>query len=330
MSTRRRDFIIGTASAAAWPRSAWAQQPDPVRRIGALMSLDETDSEAPSRVAALRQGLYELGWSDGHNIRIDFRWMGGDWNRARTFAKELVELQPDAIVGVSSASVTALIQNTRTIPIVFVAVGEPVESGFVGSWAEPGGNVTGISNYWSSMGSKWLEMLKKIAPRVSRVAYVTNPDTMPLARYFSSIKAAAQEFGIEPVVRMVRDSAEIKDVLAEFDHEPNGGLIAAPNAFVIRHRKQIIELASRYRVPAVYPYRYFVNDGGLLSYGVDPVDEYRQAATYVDRVLRGARPADLAVQHPAKFELVINLKAAKALGLSVPRALLVLADEVIE
>jgi len=330
MNTRRRDFIIGAASAATWPRSTAAQQPDLVRRVGVLMSLDETDSEAASRVAALREGLRQLGWSDGRNIRMDFRYMGGDWNRARRFARELVELLPDAIVGVSAASITALVQNTRTIPIVFVAVGEPVESGFVGSWAEPGGNVTGVSNFLSSMGSKWLEILKKIAPQVARVAFVANPDTMPLAQYFGSIEAAAHQLRIEPVARLVRESAEIEEALAELCHEPNGGLIAAPDPFVIRHRKQIIESASRYRLPAVYPFRYFADDGGLLSYGVEPVDEYRKVARYVDRILRGARPGDLPVQHPAKFELVINLKTARALGLSVPRALLILADEVIE
>jgi putative tryptophan/tyrosine transport system substrate-binding protein len=330
MSIRRRDFIICAAGAVAWPRPIQAQRPDLIRHVGVLMSLDETDSEAPSRLAALRQGLQELGWSDGRNIRIDFRWMGGDWNLARTLAKELVELQPDLILGVSGASVAALVQNTRTIPIVFVAVGEPVESGLVTSWAEPGGNVTGVSNFWSSIGSKWLELLKKIAPRVGRVAFIVNPDTLPLARYFNSIETTAPQFGIEPVYRLVRDSPEIEDALAELGRQPNGGLIAAPDAFVVRHREQIIELALRYRLPAVYPYRYFAHDGGLLSYGVDPVDEYRQAAIYVDRILRGARPADLAIQHPAKFELVINVKTAKALGLTVPRALLILADEVIE
>jgi putative tryptophan/tyrosine transport system substrate-binding protein len=329
---RRRDFILFALLGGiipAWPLMSRTQQLDRLWRIGVLMSLDETDPETHARVIAFTQSLHELGWTD-RNVEIHFRWISGDPNRAQSFAKELVELQPDVIVGASNVNVTALVQNTSTIPIVFVAVGDPIASGFVASWARPGGNVTGVSNFWPSMGGKWLEILKKIAPNVARVGFIANPATMPPARYFRWIEAAASQFAIGPIAVLVHDASKIEEALAVLAREPNGGLIVPPDPFTIRHRKLIIELAARYRLPTVYPYSYYAKDGGLLSYGVDPIDEYRQAAAYVDRILRGARPADLAIQHPAKYELVINLKTARALGLDVPRALLVRANEVIE
>jgi putative tryptophan/tyrosine transport system substrate-binding protein len=329
---RRREFIMllgGTA--VAWPLGAHAQQPGGMRRIGVLMTYDESDPEGQSLVAAFRGALQKLGWAEGRNIQIDTRWGTLDVELRQRFAKELVALQPDLIFSQSTATTAALLQQTRTIPIIFANVADPVGSGFVASWARPGGNVTGFINFEPTMAGKWLELLKEIAPRVNRVAFLFNPATAPFAEtYVNPFKAAAASFGVEAITAPARDTSELDSVVAAQAREPNGGLIIMPDVFLIRYRAEMTSLAARYRLPAVYPYRFFAELGGLLSYGNDPLDNYQRAPTYVDRILKGAKPSELPVQLPVKFEMTINLKTAKSLGLDVPLFLQQRADEVIE
>jgi putative ABC transport system substrate-binding protein len=330
---RRRAFIrlLGGA-AAAWPIVARAQQSGGMKRIGVLMSYAESDREGQAWFAAFREGLQKLGWTEVRNIRIDTRWTTpGDAESMQRFAKELVALQPDFILSQNTPTTVALLEQTRTIPIIFANVADPVGSGFVASFPRPGGNVTGFTSLEPTVAGKWLELLKEIAPRVNRVALLFNPATAPHFEYWlNPFKAAAASFGVEPIVAPVRDMSELESVVAAQARAPNGGLIVMPDSFTNVHRAEIISLAARYRLPAVYGYRFFADLGGLLSYGNDPPDNFRRAATYADRILKGAKPGELAVQAPVKFELVINLKTAKALGLDVPLHLQQSADEVIE
>ena len=330
---KRREFItlLGGGAAAAWPLAARAQQPGEMRRIGVMMGFVESDREAQEWVAGFREGLQKLGWAEGRNIRIDIRRGALDAESRQRFAKELVASQPDLILSHTTATTAALLQQTRTIPIVFVQVVDPVGGGLVASFPRPGGNVTGFTNLEGSMAGKWLELLKEIAPRVNRAAILFNPATAPYAEVFlNPYKATAASFAVEPIVAPVRDTSELESVIAEQARAPNGGLVVMPSPFMAVHRAEIIALAARYRLPAVYPFRFFAELGGLLSYGSDPVDIFRRAATYADRILKGAKPSELPVQAPVKFELVINLKTAKALGLDVPLSLQQRADEVIE
>jgi putative tryptophan/tyrosine transport system substrate-binding protein len=329
---RRREFIKSIGSAAvAWPLAAHAQQPKRVRRIGVLMGFAESDQKGQAFVAAFREGLQKLGWVEGRNIRIDIRWGAGDTELMQRFAKELVALQPDLILSHLTPTTTALLQQTRTIPIVFALVADPIGSGFVASFARPGGNVIGFIFTEPTMAGKWLELLKEIAPRVARVAMFFNPATATYAEYWlNPFKAAAPSFAVEAIAAPVRDSSELESVIAAQAREPNAGLISMPDSFADAHRVEITSLAARYRLPAVYPYRFFTELGGLLSYGVDVTDNFRRAATYADRILKGEKPSELPVQAPVKFELVINLKTAKELGLTVPAFLQQRADDVIE
>ncbi len=328
----RREFIRLLGSAAVvQPLGARAQQPDRMRRIGVLMSSAESDPEAPPRIAAFQQSLEKLGWTAGRNVRIDYRWGAANPERIRTHAAELVRLPSEVILAVSSAVVTALRQETSSIPIVFVQVAEPVAQGFVASMARPGGNVTGFTNIEPSLGGKWLELLKEIAPHVGQVALLLNLETAPYTPLFvHSIEQAAPSFAVKPIATPVHNAAEIAQAVDAFAREPGGGLVVMPGPFPARHRDLIIATAAKHQLPAVYEYRYFVTGGGLISYGADAVDLYRRAAAYVDRILRGEKPGDLPVQAPTKFELAINLKAAKALGLTVPPTLFARADELIE
>jgi putative tryptophan/tyrosine transport system substrate-binding protein len=330
---RRRDFIISIGGAtAAWPLTAHAQQDERMRRIGVLMGYPEGDLEAQAYFTAFREGLQKLGWTEGRNIRIDTRWAtAGDAESMQRFAKELVASQPDLILSHTTPTTAALLQQTRTIPIVFALVSDPVGSGFVASFPRPGGNVTGFDVSESTQAGKWVELLKEIAPGVARVAMLFNPASATYAEFWlNPFKAAAAAFAVEAISAPVRDESELDSVVAAQAREPNSGLIAMPDSFLIAHRAEITSLAARYRVPAVYPYRFFAEVGGLLSYGIDQTDNFRRAATYVDRILKGEKPSELPVQAPVKFELVINLKAAMALGLRVPPTLLGRADEVIE
>jgi len=323
--------LLGTA-AVVRPLAAHAQRTDRVRRIGVLMSDAESDPEAQSHAAAIRQGLQELGWTDGRNVRIDYRWAAGEVGPMRAFARELVELQPNAIIGRSTPVIAALLRETRGVPIVFTTVSDPIGSGFVESLAHPGGNITGFTNFESSIGGKWLGLLKEIAPRIARTAMMFNPEVAPYAQYYvRPFERAARSFGVDPISAPVHDDADIEREIAALARESNAGLIVLPDAFTTSlHRKQIIEQAARHHLPAIYPYRFIATEGGLMSYGIDVADLYRHAASYVDRILRGTKPGDLPVQQPTKFELVINLKTAKALGLEVPLPLLIRVDEVIE
>ena len=328
---RRRQFIKILGGAAAWPLAARAQQPESMRRIGVLMGFPESDSQAQSFIAAFRDGLQKVGWTDGRNVRIDTRWPAFDAESRQRFAKELVALQPDVILSHTTPTTAALLQQTRTIPIVFATVTDPVGSGFVPSLARPGGNVTGFTLVEPTMAAKWVELLKEIAPRVNRVAMLFNPATATYADYFlTPFKAAAASFGVAAIAAPVRDMSELESVVAAQAREPNGGLIVMPDSFTDTHREEIISLVARYHLLAVYAYRFFTEHGGLLSYGADLRDNFRRAAYYVDRVLKSEKPADLPVQAPTKFELVINLKTAKELGLTITRDFLLIADEVIE
>jgi putative ABC transport system substrate-binding protein len=329
---RRREFITLLGGAAAWPIEARAQQGERMRRIGVLMGQSESDSEAQAHIAAFRGGLQKLGWMEGRNTRIDTRWATpGDAESMQRYSKELVALQPDVILSSFTPTTTALLQQTRNIPIVFAVVGDPIGSGFVASFRQPGGNVTGFIVTEPTMAGKYVELLKEIAPRVVRVAMLFNPASATYAEYWlNPFKVAAASFAVEAVSAPVRDRSELDSVVAAQAREPNSGLIAMPDSFTDANRIEITSLAARYRLPAVYPFRHFAVVGGLLSYGVDQADNFRRAATYVDRILKGEKPADLPVQAPVKFELVINLKTAKALDLDVPPLLQQRADEVIE
>jgi ABC-type uncharacterized transport system substrate-binding protein len=329
---RRREFIalLGGA-AAAWPLAAGAQPAERIRRIGVLMAYAESDPEAQAFVAAFRKGLQKFGWTEGRNVRIDTRWAALGAEAMQRFAKELVALQPDLILSQTTPTTAALLQESRTIPIVFANISDPVGSGFVASLPQPGGNATGFINLEGSMAGKWLELLKGIAPRVNRVAFLFNPATATYAEYYlNPFKAAAASFAVEANAAPVHDTSGIETVISAQAREPNGGLVVMPDSFTSFHRAEITLLASRYRLPAVYPHRIFAELGGLLAYGTDRPDLFRRAATYADRILKGAKPADLPVQLPTKFELVINLKTARTLGLDVPLHLQQRADEVIE
>jgi putative ABC transport system substrate-binding protein len=329
---RRRDLIKGIAgSTAAWPLAVRAQQKEPLRSIGMLMPFAETDPEGKDRVTAFLQEFRKLGWIEGRNIRIDHRWAAGDPNLMRAYASELVGLKPDIIVCQNAPIVAALLKETRAIPILFTQVTDPVGNHFVQTLARPGGNITGFTNFEFSMGSKWIELLKEVDQRVVRVAIIFNPDTGPHVQFIlPSIEVAASSFAIKPMAIPLNDTAAIEGTIAEVGREAGGGLAVMPEPFTALHRDLIITLAAKHRVPAVYPFRYFTIGGGLISYGIDPLDPSRRAAGYADRILRGEKPSDLPVQEPSKFQLVINLKTAKTLGLTVPPTLLARADEVIE
>ena len=326
---KRRQFITLLGGAAVWPLAARAQQPDGMRRIGVLMGLAEDDPEIRARLAAFRQGLEKRGWSEGRNVRIDYRFAPAS-AQMQVLAKELVALQPDVIFAHSTPVTAAVQRESSTIPIVFVAIADPVGSGFVASLPRPGGNMTGVMNYEASVIGKWLAMLKEIAPRLTRAALMGNPKTTPFDYFQRAAEVTAPSLGIEPVPTLVENATDIERAIASFASAPNGGLVVIPDVAAVVHRDLIIALAARHRVPAVYFARYWVAAGGLMSYGNDFVDVFRQAASYVDRILRGDKPADLPVQAATKFETIINLKSAKALGLTVPPGLLVAADEVLE
>jgi putative tryptophan/tyrosine transport system substrate-binding protein len=329
---RRRAFIAALGGAAAWPLAAQAQQPERMRRIGVLMGFPESDSQAQAYIAAFRDGLQKLGWAEGRNTRIDTRWAThADTNSMHRFAKELIALDPDLILSNTTPTTTALLQQTRTIPIVFAMIADPVGSGFVASFPHPGGNATGFVVTEGSLSGKWLELLKEVAPRVTRVAMLFNPAVATYSEFWlEPFKAAAPSFAVEAVAAPVRDKSELESVVAAQAREPNGGLVVMPDSFTDAHSVEITSLAARYRLPTVFAYRFFTVLGGLMSYGIDLTDNFRRAATYVDRILKGEKPADLPVQAPTKYVLTINLKTAKALGLDVPPSLLARADEVIE
>jgi putative tryptophan/tyrosine transport system substrate-binding protein len=328
---RRREFITLIGAAAAWPLAARAQQRERMRRIGVVTggSAGE-DSDSHANVAALRQGLQQLGWSEGGNVRIDYRWGAGSAENVRKYAAELAALAPDAILAVGTSTMAPLLQATRTVPIVFVNVADPVGAGFVDSLSRPGGNATGFMQFEYSLTGKWLELLKQIAPGVTRAAVLRDAALTAGIGQFAVIQSVAPSLGVEVSPINLRGAPEIERVVAAFARSPNGGLIVTSTSLALRHRELIIALAARHKLPAVYYRRYFVTTGGLMSYGYDLADQYRRATVYLDRILKGEKPADLPVQSPTRYELVINQKTAKALGLTVPESLLARADEVIE
>jgi putative tryptophan/tyrosine transport system substrate-binding protein len=329
---RRREFIALVGAAAVWPLSARAQQAARIRRIGVLMGYPENDSEAQGYVAAFRDGLQKLGWTEGRNTRMETRWATpGDAESMQRFAKEIVTLRPDVILSQTTPTTAALLHQTRTIPIVFALVSDPVGSGLVASDARPGGNVTGFDVSEPTQASKWVELLKEIAPRLARVAMVFNPESAPYAEFWlKPFKTGAAALAVDAISAPVRDESELASVIAALAREPNSGLIVMPDSFLIAHRVGTTSLAARYRLPAIYPYRLFAEVGGLLSYGVEQSDNFRRAAFYVDRILKGEKPGELPVQAPVKFELIVNLKTARALDLTIPETFLQRADEVIE
>jgi putative tryptophan/tyrosine transport system substrate-binding protein len=326
---KRREFLGVLSGAAAWSLAARAQQPH-VRRIGVLVVSAEDDPDTTARLAGFRQGLQWLGWTEGRNIRIDYRFAAGRTDRFQSLAEELVALQPEAILAHSTPIAAALQRESRTIPIVFTNVSDPIGSGFIASLARPGGNLTGLSLYEEGITGKWLAMLKEIAPRLGRAAAIGNPKTTPYDYFLRSAEASAPSLAIEIVPHPIESASDIKRAIQSFARVPNGGLLMLPDSATIAHRDLLIALAAQHRLPAVYFARLFVAAGGLMSYGTDVFDVFRQAASYIDRILRGAAPADLPVQAPTKYETTVNLKTAKALGLDVPPTLLVRADEVIE
>jgi putative ABC transport system substrate-binding protein len=324
---RRREFIAGLGGAAAWPLAAPAQQGERVRRIDVLVGRDENDPEGKAYVSAFIQALEDLGWTDGRNVRMDLRWGGNDTNRIRALAQELIGLKPDIILTDTTPATAALQRDTRTIPIVFAGVANPVASGIVPRLDRPGGNITGFALDETSLGGKWLELLSEIAPGLKRAALMFNPDTATASLHLPSLETAARSLKVEPIIAHVHSEAEIETAIIALGREPGGGLVAMPDIFMTAHRAPIILAAARNNVPAVYSVSVFARDGGLLSYGADVVDG---AASYVDRILRGEKPGDLPVQFPTKFEMAVNLKTAKALGLAVPPSILLRADERIE
>jgi len=321
--------LLGGA-AVAWPLAARAQQAGAMPRIGLLSVFAESDPEGQALIKELMQGLQELGWVNGRNVRIDFRFGGVDAAHISTLATELIELRPDVVLASGALAATALRQQTLSIPIVFVQVVDPVSAGFVTNLARPEGNITGFTNFEFSVGGKWLQLLKECAPSVDRIAVVFDPANATWAAYLRTIEAAAPSFGVRLIPAGVRDAAEITQRIATFARDPNGALVVLPSPVTIRHRETIIVAAARHRLPTIYPYRFFTVDGGLMSYGSDVLDSYRRAASYVDRILRGAKVAELPVQQPIKYELTINVKTAKTLGLALPDSVLARADEVIE
>jgi len=328
---KRRKFItlLGGA-AAAWPVAAHAQQAERMRRIGVLVVFAESDPVARSPIAAMVQGLQDLGWTEGRNVRIDYRYAAVERSRALALANELAAMSPDLIVACGGAAAAALAQTTHSLPIVFVQVIDPIALGIVASLARPGGNITGFTNFELTMAGKWLEALRDIAPGISRGVVVFDPESPPSPLYLRAVEDAAASFGMKLVRAGVRDGGGIERAVAAFAGEANGALIVLPNSVTQLHLDLTIALAARYRLPAIYPYRFYPASGGLMSYGVDLIDLYRRSASYIDRILKGAKPADLPVQQPTKFELVINMKTAKALALVLPPTLLARADEVIE
>jgi putative ABC transport system substrate-binding protein len=326
----RRKFVVALAGAAAWPLAARGQQGDRLRRIGMLMSQDENDPEGKLRYSALTQALAGLGWTDGRNVRMDVRWGGGDTDRMRALAQELVGLQPDIILANSATATVPLQRETRTIPIVFVGAADPVASGIVPRLNQPGGNITGFAVLEASLGGKWLELLSEIAPGLKRAAIMFNPDRPTASIFIPLLETAARSLKVEQIMAPVHSDEEIGTTIVALGREPGGGLVVLPDAFTNAHRVPIILATARNRVPAVYGLSFYPRDGGLLSYGNDPVDVWRRAASYVDRILRGEKPGDLPVQLPTKFEMVVNLKTAKALGLAVPPSIMLRATEVIE
>ena len=314
---RRREFITLLGGAAAWPLAARAQQPERMRRIGVLMAFAENDPEVQANITAFRQALQKLGWTDGRNARIDYRWGGANSERIRGYAIELVGLKPDVILVSTALVLQPLRQETRSIPIVFTQIGEPVQSGLVASLAHPGGNITGFTAFEASVWGKSLEVLKEVAPHVARVAVILKSGPSTQAGMWRAVEAAAPSLGVKATATPVRNAVEIERAINAFAREPNGGLIVLPSGPTIVHRELIIAMAARHPLPAIYPYRQFVSAGGLICYGLDLAEQYRGAAAYVDRILRGEKPADLPVQQPTKFELVINLTTAKALGLKI-------------
>jgi putative ABC transport system substrate-binding protein len=329
---KRREFItlLGGA-AAAWPLTARAQQPDRVRRIGVLLATGQKDPDTPNRIATMRQALQSFGWNEGKNLWIDIRFGEGDTKLIQRHAMELVGSNPDAILVLGTVVVMALQQVTRSIPVVFVQVSDPVKAGFVSSLSHPGGNMTGFTTYEYTMGGKWLQVLKDISPSVARVLFLLNPENAAQwAGYNRAFGALGPTTGVRIVPGAVRDRDEIESVIDTFAREPDGGLLLPPDAITVVHQPLIVRLAARHRLPAVYPYRAWAVNGGLLSYGIDVVDQFRQATSYLNRILKGENPGDLPVQAPTEFKMVINLTTAKALGLDVPHTLLARADEVIE
>jgi putative ABC transport system substrate-binding protein len=328
---RRREFLrVLGGTAAVWPLAARAQQAQQVRRIGVLMNLAADDPEGQARLAAFQQGLQQLGWTDGRNVRIDYRWGAADPDRIRKYAAELVALAPDVILANGAIVLGPLLQITRTVPIVFASVTDPVGAGFVASLARPGGNTTGFTLFEYGMSAKWLELIKQCAPRITRVAVLRDPSLTASISQFAALQSVAPSFGVELNPIDTSNAGNIERAVTAFARELNGGLIVVTGSSAIIHRGLIITLAARHRLPAVYPFRYYVTGGGLVSYGPDTIDPLRRAAGYVDRILKGEKPADLPVQAPTKYELVINLKTAKTLGLDIPATVLARADEVIE
>ena len=328
---RRREFMVLLCGAVTvWPLLSRAQQPNRMRRLGVLMPLAESDAEGQKYIASFAQGLRELGWTDGNNIRIDYRWPGTDVGRIRTAAVELLDLKPDVILAMTPLTVAPLQQMTTTVPIVFVGVTDPLAAGIVASLARPGGNATGVAALVYSIGGKSLEMLKEVAPAVSHVAVLYNPAQVTQVGLLNTIKTVAPSLGIQVSAASARDADEVSQVIEAFANTPGGGMVVLPNPITIANRGQIIALLARHRLPAIYNIPIFAREGGLMSYGADDAIQYHQAASYVDRILKGAKPSDLPVQQATKLELIINLKTARALGLTVPTMLLATADEVIE
>jgi putative tryptophan/tyrosine transport system substrate-binding protein len=328
---KRRQFIalLGGAG-AAWPFTARAQQHERMRRVGVLIGTAENDPESKRRVEALQRGLLEAGWIEGSNIHFEYRFAGADPERMRQFALEVVGIAPDVIVVHSNDFLSALRQATNTIPTVFAQVGDPVSSGFVDSLAHPGGNLTGFTSFESDIGGKWLQTLKEAAPEITRALVLLDPNISANLAFLRSAEKAVTTNGITVIAGAIRESSEFEHVIAALAGESHGGLVVLPSPMIAVNRKQIIAFAAKYRLPAIYPFRFFAHSGGLMSYGVDTADLYWRAASYVDRILKGMKPADLPVQAPTKYELVINLKTANALGLTIPGILLARADEVIE
>jgi putative ABC transport system substrate-binding protein len=324
---RRREFLGVLGGAVAWPMAAGAEQHDRMRLIGVLMT---GSINAQLRMDTIQQGLQKLGWVDGRNVRIEYRWAVGDAEKVRTFAKELVDKQPDALLVMGSPALQAVLRETRTVPIVFVQVADPVSQGFVASLAHPGGNATGFTNFEEAMGGKLVALLKEIAPNTARVALLANPETTPHEFFSRSVETAASRLGVGLVSALVHNTSELETTISALGAKPDSALFVLPDFFTSTHRDLIIKLAAQNRVPAIYAFRFFTRSGGLISYGVDPEEPFGQAPGYLNRILRGERPGDLPVQAPTRFELSINLKTANALGLTVPDTLLALADEVIE
>jgi putative tryptophan/tyrosine transport system substrate-binding protein len=330
---RRREFItLVGGTAAIWPLAARAQQPKQVRRIGVVMNLSENDPDAQRRIEAFRDALRELGWTDGRNATIDTHLAAGDATEVRSAISEMVEFRPEVILVTATNVLTLLRPVAPGTPIVFVLVSDPVGQGFVDSLAHPGGRITGFTSFEFSMSGKWLETLKEVVPQITRAALIFNPETAPYGeKYFPPLQSAAQLLGVEPLVFRVRSLGEIEKTVSTFAHSQGSkGLIVIPDAFTVAHRAPVIALAAANRLPSIYSFRFFTTEGGLLSYGIDNIDLYRRAASYVDKILKGANPAELPIQQPTKFELVVNVKTAKALGLAVSQSLLARADEVIE